>query len=88
MGIINYIINLIMPYRSKRELPKGVRDNLSLDAQEIYQDTYNSAEEFYSKKSKRKNPNESKEEVASKVAWSAVKSKYKKVDDRWKRIRI
>lgn len=68
MAIINYIINLIMPYKSKRELPKGVRDNLPLDAQETYQDTYNSAEEFYKEKSKRKNPNESKEEVAAKVA--------------------
>lgn len=77
-----------MPYKSKRELPKGVRNNLPLDAQEIYQDTYNNAEDYYSDKTKRKNPKESKEEVAAKVAWSAVKSKYKKVDDKWKRFRI
>lgn len=77
-----------MPYKSKRELPKGVRDNLPLDAQEIYRDTYNNAEDFYADKSKRKDPNETKEEVAAKVAWNAVKSKYKKVDNRWKRVRI
>ena len=48
----------------------------------------NNAEDFYADKSKRKDPNETKEEVAAKVAWNAVKSKYKKVDNRWKRVRI
>ncbi len=58
-----------MPYRSVRELPKSVKDNLPKHGQEIYKEAYNSAIEQYGE-----------EERAHKVAWSAVKKKYKKND--------
>ncbi len=74
-----------MPYRSKRELPKQVRNNIPEHAQEIFQDAYNNAEEFYSDPKKRKDKNESAEVVASKVAWSAVKKEYTKQGNKWVR---
>ncbi|WP_078379259.1 ChaB family protein [Sutcliffiella halmapala] len=62
-----------MPYDSLSELPGGVKDNLPKHAQEIYKEAFNSASEQYEK-----------EETAHKVAWSAVKNKYKKNEnDNW-----
>ena len=72
-----------MPYRSKKELPKQVKNNLPEHAQEIYQDTYNNAEEYYSDPKRRDDPNEPIDRVAAKVAWGAIKKKYKKVGDEW-----
>jgi cation transport regulator len=60
-----------MPYNSISELPKQVRDNLPKHAQEIYKSAYNNAWD------------ESREETAYKVAWSAVKEKYEKDNGRW-----
>lgn len=62
-----------MPYDSLKDLPKGVKDNLPKHGQEIYKEAFNSASEQYDK-----------EETAHKVAWNAVKNKYKKNDkDEW-----
>jgi cation transport regulator len=61
-----------MPYRSTRELPESVRDNLPEHAQDIYKEAFNSAWDEYADKDKRRG-DESREEVAHKVAWSAVK---------------
>lgn len=58
-----------MPYRSKRELPDSVKDNLPSHAQEIFKEAFNSATKEYDE-----------EETAFKVAWSAVKQKYEKND--------
>jgi cation transport regulator len=60
-----------MPYRSTRELPESVRDNLPDHAQEIYQSAYNSAWDEYGKD----------EERAHRVAWGAVKRDYEKDGD-------
>ncbi len=60
-----------MPYDSIKDLPASVRDNLPKHAQEIYQKAYNSAWDEY----------DHDEERAHRVAWSAVKKKYKKDDD-------
>jgi cation transport regulator len=74
-----------MPYTRKRELPKQAKNILPSRAQEIYKDAYNHAFDTYKSKSKSRG-NESQEETASKVAWSAVKKKYQKGDDgRWHR---
>ena len=74
-----------MPYRSTRELPESVRDNLPRHAQEIYKEAFNSAWDEYADKDKRRG-DESREEVAHKVAWSAVKQDYEKgADDKWHR---
>jgi len=60
-------------------------DELPSHAQEIFKESHNSALEQYKDPDKRRGgKKESKEEVAHKVAWSAVKKKYKKgEDDKW-----
>ena len=59
-----------MPYEKLADLPDSVRDNLPKHAKEIYQEAYNSAEEQYDEEDRR-----------HRVAWSAVKEKYEKVED-------
>jgi len=61
-----------MPYKSIADLPDSVRDNLPRHAQEIYQEAFNSAFEEY------KYRGDEREETAHRVAWSAVKKKYRK----------
>lgn len=75
-----------MPYDSKSELPESVRDNLPEHAQEIYLEAYNSAWDQYDEPEDRRG-DQSREETAHKVAWSAVKKKYEKDESsgRWKR---
>lgn len=71
-----------MPYNNISDLPEQVRDNLPKHAQEIYKSAYNNAWDQYADPSERQG-DESREEAARKVAWSAVKQKYEKKDDRW-----
>jgi cation transport regulator len=72
-----------MPYQSLSELPDSVSDNLPKHAQEIYKEAFNSAWDEYKDKDDRKG-DDSRETVAHKVAWSAVKQSYEKNDnDRW-----
>lgn len=66
-----------MPYKTVRELPESVRDNLPKHAQEIYQEAFNSAWEQYDEPEERLG-GASREETAHKVAWAAVKKKYEK----------
>ncbi len=69
-----------MPYDRLNDLPEGVRDNLPKHAQEIYKEAYNSAFDQYSDPDDRRG-DDSREETAHKVAWSAVKNEYHKNDD-------
>ena len=62
-----------MPYKSIADLPDSVRDHLPSHAQEIYKKAFNSAFDEYKERSPEK-----REETAHKVAWSAVKKKYRK----------
>ena len=71
-----------MPYAKVSELPDSVTDNLPKHAQEIYKEAYNSAWDQYSDSDDRRG-DASREETAHKVAWSAVKNKYKKQDGKW-----
>ncbi len=73
-----------MPYRTNQELPPSVKDNLPAHAQDIYREAFDSAWEEYSDASKRRGK-ESREEVAHKVAWAAVKQSYEKVGNQWQR---
>jgi len=73
-----------MPYSQLSELPEGVKDNLPKHAQEIYLAAFNNAWDEYSEPGDRSSDN-SREETAHKVAWSAVKQKYEKKDSGWKR---
>jgi cation transport regulator len=72
-----------MPYRSNNELPPSVRDNLPGEAERIYKEAFNNAEKQYRDPQNRRDPEESKDAVAAKVAWSAVKRKFKKQGDTW-----
>ncbi|MBT0585601.1 ChaB family protein [Alteromonas oceanisediminis] len=71
-----------MPYDSLSDLPDGVSDNLPKHAQEIYLAAFNSAWETYKDPDDRRGDAD-REEVAHRVAWSAVKEKYKKSDGKW-----
>jgi cation transport regulator len=73
-----------MPYDEISDLPDRVKENLPRHAQEIYLEAYNSAWEEYADPEKRRDDT-SREETAHKVAWSAVKRKYEKKDDKWVR---
>ncbi len=68
-----------MPYSSTTELPDGVKNNLPDHAQDIYKEAYNSAYDEYKNPSDR-DGDAGREEVAHRVAWSAVKNKYEKND--------
>lgn len=61
-----------MPYASINELPEGVKNVLPDHAQDIYKEAYNSAYDQYDTPEERRG-DDSREEVAHKVAWSAVK---------------
>lgn len=71
-----------MPYKSIHELPESVKNSLPLHAQEIYRAAFNNAWKEY-KESQERRGDESREEVAHKVAWYAVKMKYTKSGDKW-----
>jgi len=59
-----------LPYKTERDLPDSVKDNLPKHAQEIYRAAYNSAWDGY----------HHDEERAHRVAWAAVKNEYEKDD--------
>lgn len=69
-----------MPYSSKNDLPESVRNVLPDHAQDIFKEAFNSAYDQY-KDSDERRGDDSREDVARKVAWSAVKMKYEKGDD-------
>lgn len=71
-----------MPYDSNKDLPDRVKNNLPEHAQDIYREAYNNASTQY-KDPKKRRGSESQEETAHKVAWAAVKEKYKKEGDKW-----
>jgi cation transport regulator len=72
-----------MPYDTLEDLPDSVRDNLPKHACEIYREAYNSAWGQYLRPEDRKG-DDSREQVAHKVAWAAVKQSYeKKTDGSW-----
>lgn len=66
-----------MPYEKLQDLPDSVKDNLPQHAQEIYRAAFNSAWQQYKDASAR-HGDDSREEVAHKVAWAAVKQEYEK----------
>ncbi len=74
-----------MPYKNVSDLPDSVKDNLPTHAQEIYLAAFNNAWAEYDQPQERRG-NETREEVARKVAWAAVKKKYEKDENsgKWK----
>jgi len=72
-----------MPYSKTTDLPASVKSNLPEHAQHIYLKAFNNAWDEYANPSERREKGESHEEVAHRVAWSAVKKEYEKEGDRW-----
>lgn len=66
-----------MPYDNRDELPDNVKNVLPAHGQDIYKEAFNSAWDEYKDKEDRRG-NDSREEVAHKVAWAAVKNQYEK----------
>jgi len=66
-----------MPYKHTSELPDAVREHLPAHAQDIYKEAFNHAWDEYADADRRRG-GESREEVAHKVAWTAVKKEYAK----------
>jgi cation transport regulator len=63
---------------------KKAIDTLPSHAQHIYKKAHKNALKQYKSPSKRRGgKHQSREQVAHKVAWSAVKKEYKKKGDRW-----
>jgi cation transport regulator len=62
-----------MPYSSNSELPEAIKNALPVKAQTIYRKAFNSAFETY----------KGEEEKVIAIAWTAVKTKYEKKDNKW-----
>ena len=73
-----------MPYQTLDELPENVKSVLPEHAREIYLAAFNNAWEEYRKPEDRRGDS-SREEVAHKVAWAAVKQQYEKTGAVWER---
>jgi cation transport regulator len=69
-----------MPYKQTSDLPESVTNVLPSHAQDIYKEAFNSAWDEYKRPEDRRDDAD-REEVAHKVAWSAVKKTYEKRDD-------
>ena len=69
-----------MPYKSITALPQSVQSHLPKHAKDIYKEAFNSAWNEYKDPEDRRG-DAGREEVAHRVAWSAVKEKYEKGDD-------
>jgi cation transport regulator len=69
-----------MPYYDTNDLPDNVRNVLPSHAQEIFKEAFNNAYEEYADPEERRD-NIGREDVARRVAWSAVKKKYEKGED-------
>jgi cation transport regulator len=74
-----------MPYKNNSSLPDSIHNALPQHAQEIYREAFNNAYNEYKDPNKRKDDS-TREEVAYKVAWAAVKHKYIKDEKikKWK----
>jgi cation transport regulator len=66
-----------MPYATTFELPPAVR-RLPLHGQEIFLSAFNNAWQTYADRGL-----DEREEVAFRVAWAAVKKRYRKRDEIW-----
>jgi cation transport regulator len=65
-----------MPYASNADLPPSVRSHLPEHAQDIFRSAFNHAFESHSNDSRQ-------EEIAHRIAWSAVKRQYEKTGNIW-----
>lgn len=66
-----------MPYATIEDLPPPLR-RLPVHAQEIFVAAFNSAWHSYADRGP-----DAQEQIAHRVAWAAVKRRYRKQGDRW-----
>jgi cation transport regulator len=67
-----------MPYAANEDLPPAIRRHLPPHAQDIFRAAFNSAWETYGAREPWR-----REEIAHRIAWSAVKRRYRKVGSEW-----
>lgn len=67
-----------MPYQSNEDLPLSLQARLPAHAQDIYRAAFNKAWERFAEADP-----ERREEAAHRIAWAAVKRRYRKSGDRW-----
>jgi cation transport regulator len=67
-----------MPYATNEDLPLRVRQSLPPHAQDIFRSAFNAAWQSYG----RSEP-ERREEIAHRVAWAAVKKRYRRSAGSW-----
>lgn len=65
-----------MPYAANHDLPERIRRILPPHAQDIFRAAFNNAFASYARNARR-------EEIAHRVAWTAVKRRYVKRGDHW-----
>lgn len=65
-----------MPYRSNSDLPEAIRTHLPDHAQDIFRAAFNAAWNSHAGDPRQ-------EEAAHRIAWAAVKRRYRKMGDRW-----
>lgn len=66
-----------MPYNALDDLPPSVR-RLPQHAQEIFRAAFNAAWHSYAGRTASE-----QEETAFRIAWAAVKKRYRKIGERW-----
>lgn len=74
-----------MPQGKLSERTKKQIDTLPAGAKRTFREAHKSALKEYKDPDRRRKKSDSPEKVAHKVAWSAVKKKYKKSGDKWVR---
>ena len=67
-----------MPYPTNAELPPALQRRLPEHAQDIYREAFNHAWTRYGAREPWR-----REEIAHRVAWAAVKQRYRKAGDIW-----
>jgi cation transport regulator len=67
-----------MPYISNQDLPRSVREHLPAHAQNIFRSAFNAAWRTYGETDPAHI-----EEIAHRLAWTAVKKRYRKLGDIW-----
>jgi cation transport regulator len=70
-----------MPYAANEDLPTALTRSLPAHAQDIYRAAFNAAWKTYAN-----HPHEERETIAHKVAWAAVKQRYRKLAGIWQPI--
>lgn len=67
-----------MPYESVEDLPASIRRTLPMHAQDIFRAAFNAAWDSYAEREPDR-----REELAFRVAWAAVKKRYRKDHGKW-----